>query len=234
MQELLDFSRGPLFRFTFFIMILGLARIFVLDIWAAVEAYRRAGDKSLEWRAAFTKTVQWLFPVKHAFTRRPIFSFLSIVFHIGLIVVPIFLMAHIRLWQQSIGVAWIALPDVWVDALTLVTIAAGLALFLGRVLSHNARFLSRTQDFLWPLLLIVPSITGYVCASLAVTPTAYQICMLIHILSGELIFILIPFTKVAHCVIMPLSQFILVLGWKFPARIDEDMAAAMKKRGASV
>lgn len=40
--------------------------------------------------------------------------------------------------------------------------------------------------------------------------------MLIHIFSANLIMVLIPFTKVAHCILIPLSQFVTGIGWKFP------------------
>ena len=234
MQELLDFSRGTLFRLSFIIMILGLARILFLDIYNAVGAYRRAGDKKLAWGDAVRKTLRWIFPVKSAFTRRPIYSVVSILFHIGLILVPVFLLAHIQLWKDGIGLSWWSLPKNWADTLTLATIAGALALFLGRAGSKGARMLSRKQDYLWPPLLMVPFITGYLCANVALGPGAYQFVMLVHILSGELIFILLPFTKIAHCVLIPLSQFIIALAWKFPARVDDKICTSLNKKGAPV
>ncbi len=229
MQELIEFCRGPLFRLTFFVMVFGLIRILVLDIWGAVEAYRRAGDKDLAWGSAISKTAQWLFPIKHAFTQRPLYSLLSILFHIGLITVPIFLWAHVRLWEESIGLSWWTLPYNWADILTITTIASGLFLLVGRLSSATSRFLSRKQDFLWPILLIIPFISGYVCASLSVSPATYQVFMLIHLLSAEFIFVLMPFSKIAHCVVMPLSQFIIILAWKFPARVNEPISRTLQK-----
>jgi len=234
LQEILDFLRGPAFRFTFVLMVLGLLRILILDIWGAVDAYRRAGDKKLAWGDAFRKTVQWLFPVQRGFNKRPIYSAVSILFHIGLIAVPILLYAHIQLWDGSIGIAWWSLPEFWADLLTITTMVFGFMLFLGRVGSANARFLSRKQDYLWPLLLIVPFITGYVCSNMAVSATTYQLTMLVHVLSAEIIFVLLPFTKIAHCVIMPLSQFVVALCWKFPARVDEKITKTLDKEGAPV
>jgi hypothetical protein len=58
--------------------------------------------------------------------------------------------------------------------------------------------------------------------------------MLIHILSADLIFILIPFTKIAHCVLMPFSQIICTLAWKFPPNTDEDIAITLNKKGVPV
>jgi nitrate reductase gamma subunit len=228
------FAQGPLFRLTFSIMLLGLIRLVVLDIINAVEAYRRAGDRSLAWSAAIGKTISWLFPLKRAFTQRPVYSVLSIVFHIGLIAVPVFLLAHIQLWHSSLGVSWWSLPPFWADLLTITTIVAGAALFFGRVGQRSAQALSRTQDYLWPLLLITPFITGYVCANTAMGPTMYQVTMLVHLFSAELIFLLIPFTKIAHCVLMPLSQFIIALAWRFPARVDDKICTTLRKKGAGV
>jgi len=233
-QGLLDFSAGPLFRLTFFIMVLGLARILILDIWGAVDAYRKAGDKTIDWGTATRKTIKWLIPIKSVFTHKPFYSIFSISFHVGLILVPIFLLAHVRLWETAIGFGWLSLPKTWADILTLVAIIAGAGIIIGRIASSNLRFLSRKQDYLWPLLLIIPFVTGYICSNMAVSPATYQLSKLIHILSGELIFVLIPFTKITHCVIMPLSQFIMMIAWKFPAHVDDDICTTLNKKGEPV
>jgi nitrate reductase gamma subunit len=234
METFLDFARGPLFRLTFAIMILGLLRILILDIWAAGEAYRRAGDKTLPWPMIIRRTAQWFFPIKRVGTNRPVYSILSMLFHIGLIAVPIFLAAHVRLWSEALGFGWVTLPKVWADWMTLVTIAAALLLFLGRIASHASNYISRKQDYLWPLLLLLPFATGYFCANVSMEPAMYNLLMLMHILSAELIFVLMPFTKIAHCILMPLSQFISNLAWKFPANTDEDVCTTLNKKGAPV
>ncbi|MFC1475805.1 hypothetical protein ACFLQW_02240 [Candidatus Zixiibacteriota bacterium] len=234
MDAILDFARGPLFRFSLAIMALGLLRILILDLYGAYEAYRRAGDKTLPWPLIARRSMQWFFPVNRVFRNRPFYSIFSILFHVGLLLVPIFLLAHIQLWQKAIGVSWWALPKVWADWLTVGTIVFALALFVGRAISRSSSFLSRKQDFLWPMLLIVPFITGFVCAALNVSPRLYQLMMVFHVLSANLIFILIPFTKIAHCVLMPLSQFISNLAWRFPAGTDDDVCTTLNKKGAPV
>jgi len=234
LESILEFARGPLFRLTFAIMVLGLVRIFVLDIWGLLEAYLRAGDKTVSWKSAIKKTIGWLLPFNRAATNRPFYSFFSILFHFGLILVPIFLYAHVQLWEKSLGFSWVTLSKYWADTLTVSTIIFALLLFLGRVSSRESRFISRKQDYFWPLLLIIPFISGYICANFSVSPIAYQSILLLHILSGELIFILLPFTKIAHCVLMPLSQFIIAVAWKFPADTDNDIAITLKKKGEPV
>jgi nitrate reductase gamma subunit len=233
-DAILEFARGPLFRLVFSVMVLGLLRIFILDVWGMLEAYRRAGDKVMPWRLIFSRTLEWLFPARRLFSSRPVYSAVAIVFHAGLLVVPAFLGAHILLWKNGLGVSWISLPKGLADFLTLTTIAGGLALFVGRVGSREARSISRRQDILWPLLLMLPFLSGYVCANMGLSPGAYKAFLLVHVLSGELVFVLLPFTKLAHCVLVPLSQMVMTLAWKFPAAVDDDVATTLGKKGARV
>jgi nitrate reductase gamma subunit len=234
MDGFLAFAQGPLFRFCFLIMVLGLARILLLDLYGAYEAYRRAGDKALPWPLITRRTLQWFVPVNRVFRNRPLYSILSMAFHVGLLLVPLFLFAHVQLWQKAVGISWPTLPKVVADWLTAGTIIFAFALFIGRLFSRPSSFLSRKQDYLWPLLLSVPFVTGFVCANVGLAPGTYRVIMLIHILAAELIFVLIPFTKIAHCVLLPLSQFISSLAWKFPAETDDAVCTTLNKKGAPV
>ncbi|MEJ2495026.1 MAG: hypothetical protein P8Y79_11945 [Ignavibacteriaceae bacterium] len=234
MESWLEFARGPLFRLSFAILILGLLRILFLDIWGAYKAYRKAGDKSMPWKLILNRSMEWLFPVKRVAHNRPVYSIFSILFHIGLILVPVFLFAHVKLWERSVGISWMTLPYNLAYWLTVSTIVFAIALIIGRIFNKSSSFISRKQDYLWPVLLLIPFITGFVCANLNVDPKSYQFFMLMHVLSGDLIFVLIPFTKIAHCVLMPLSQVVCTLAWKFPPNTDEDICTTLNKKGAPV
>jgi nitrate reductase gamma subunit len=107
-------------------------------------------------------------------------------------------------------------------------------LVAARISSPASRFISRLQDFLWPPVILVPFVSGYICANLSVGPTVYQIGMLAHVLSGEVIFVLLPFTKIAHCVLMPFSQVISNVAWKFPPETDDLICTTLNKKGAPV
>ncbi len=234
MEALLEFAKGPLFRLTFAIMILGLARIFILTIWEGIETYRRAGDKNMPWNLIFSRTFEWIVPVRRIFNNRPVYSLCSIFFHVGLLLVPLFLFAHVQLWKTGLGISWITLPKGVADVLTVTTIVFAIALLVGRISTKASNFISRKQDYLWPLLLIIPFTTGFVCANLSISPAGFQFFMLVHILSGELIFVLIPFTKIAHCVLMPLSQCICNFCWRFPPDTDEAVSITLNKKGEPV
>lgn len=234
MEAWIEFARGPLFRFSLAVMLLGLARILALDLIGAFVAYRKAGDKTLLWGYMIRRTLWWFIPVNRVFTTRPAYSLFSILFHVGLLLVPLFLFAHVELWKSVLGFGWPTLPKMWADILTISTVVFAVFLVVGRLSSKMSRFLSRKQDVLWPVLLIVPFASGYACANMTIGPATYQTLMLTHILSAELIFVLMPFTKIAHCVLMPLSQFISGIAWKFPAGTDDDVCTTLNKKGAPV
>jgi len=227
LQALLDFFSGPFFRLSLAIMILGLMRIFFLTVYGIIRAYLRAGDKTLRWNYIIRYTIYWLFPVKKLFVFRPLYSIFSIIFHIGLILVPIFLLSHIQLWEKGLGVHWIALSKSWADWLTLATIFTGLILLIVRLSTVSSRFLSRRQDYAWPILLIIPFITGYLGTNGGLGPAAYQTIMLFHYISADLILILMPFTKIAHCILIPFSQLVSAQGWRFPANYGYEVAKTL-------
>jgi nitrate reductase gamma subunit len=223
----INFGRGPLFRLTFSLMVLGLLRIFLLTLLGLRQAYRQSPDKIVPWKEIGRKTAGWFFPVVRLWKRRPVYSALSFLFHMGLLAVPLLLASHVLLWKHGLGFAWPAMPQRLADWLTLLVIATGPALFLGRLLDRGARVLSRRQDYLWPPLLALPFATGYICTHGAIGPEAYQWMMLVHIYSANLIMALMPFTKIAHCVLAPLSQLVTAISWKFPEGAGDRVAATL-------
>lgn len=227
MEGWVEFGRGPLFRLAFCLMVLGLVRVVVLTIAGIVEAYRRNSDRIVPWKGIALQTLGWLAPVGRLWRGRPVYSVTSFLFHVGLLAVPLFLAAHVRLWRQATGFSWPGLPQLPADYLTLLTIAAGMGLFFGRVFHRGARALSRLQDYTWPLLLVFPFATGYACSHAALSPRGYQSVMLLHVYSANLIMIMIPFTKTAHCVLAPFSQVVTAVAWKFVPRAGDRVAATL-------
>lgn len=234
MESVLEFARGPLFQLTFALMVLGLLRTLGLAIFGIIRLRRQAGNQQVAFGAVLKRTVQWLIPVERLWRVRPIYSLISVIFHVGLIVVPIFLLAHIQLWERGLGLRWLALPPLAADVLAISTVVTGLLLFIGRVGHRAARTLSRFQDYLWPPLLILPFLSGFLAVHTSLCPFDYRVMLLIHILSAELIFVLIPFTKIAHCVLLPLSQLVSELGWRFPANFGRDLTITLGKEGEPI
>ncbi|RJP24421.1 MAG: hypothetical protein C4520_04115 [Candidatus Abyssobacteria bacterium SURF_5] len=234
MEQWLEWARGPLFKFAFAVMVLGLFRHLLLAVAGTVQALLRAGDTKIPYKVVFRTTLDWLFPVKKMNVNRPVYSVISVIFHVGLILTPIFLLPHIQLWERGLSIRWPAIPHVLADMLTLITIAATVALLIGRLGHIYARGISRIQDILLPPLLMVPFITGFLAMHPAWNPVDYNAVMLIHVLSANLIFILIPFTKLGHIILLPATQLVSEVGWHFPAESGDDVAVALKKENMPI
>jgi len=227
MEAWIEFGRGPLFRLAFSVMVLGLLRLIALTIVAIAEAYGRNSDRIVSWKAVARQTLGWLVPMGRLFSARPAYSAASVLFHVGLLAVPLFLAAHVRLWRAAAGFAWPSLPQRPADYLTLLTIVAGAGLLCGRMFQPSARALSRFQDYVWPPLLVLPFATGYICSHAALRPESYLEVMLVHVYSANLIMVMIPFTKIAHCVLAPFSHVVTAVAWKFIPGAGERVAATL-------
>jgi nitrate reductase gamma subunit len=233
MDDWLDFARGPFFRLTFAVMVLGLARSVIMTVWGVVRARQLTADKRFSWPKIATQTIDWIVPVRHMRHRWP-YSALSMLFHVGAIVTPVFLFAHIRLVQQSTGVSWWALPMGVVDVLTLITIAAIFALLVARLSGSASRALSRPQDYIIPILLAIPFISGYLAAHPYTNPFPYNATMLVHMLSAGVCFLVVPFTKLAHVALLPLTRLPSDLAWRFPDSYPEAVARQIGKEGQPI
>lgn len=227
MEFWIQFGQGPLFAAAFSLMVLGVVRILVLTLAGIVEAYHKSWDRMVNWKEVARQTVHWLVPVARLWRSRPVYSTFSLLFHAGLLLVPLFATAHVLMWKHAVGFAWRAMPQGPVDILTITTLVAGLGLFLGRAASAAARSVSRLQEYFWPLLLLIPFATGFTCSHAALSPKAYQGFMLLHVYAADLILALIPFTKIAHCVLAPLSQLVTAVAWKFPQGAGDRIAATL-------
>ena len=51
--------------------------------------------------------------------KNPLFTTVTFLFHLCVVILPIFLLAHIVLWYESWKILWWSLPDMLADAMTL-------------------------------------------------------------------------------------------------------------------
>lgn len=227
METWLEFLRGPVFRFAIIVAALGMARHVIIAVWGVVSAYRKANDKNLPWGKIILGGLGWMVPVKKVFTApKTLHSVLTIAMHVGLILVPIFLLDHILLWQRGLGIAWPAIPRHVADIFTVAVIFLAAALIVERVASRTMRVLSKPQDYFLLGLIMAVFITGFI-ASRPWNPMSWEASMLIHVAAGNAILVLIPFTKLAHMVVWPINRITNELAWKFPARAGEQVALTL-------
>ncbi len=227
----IEIARGPLFRISLTIFVLGLAYRFIVTFLQIVFAWRRAGDRRLPIKDIVTATFAWLVPVR-LFSLRPTFGIASIVFHIGMLLTPIFLLGHVSL--LGLPSWWPTLSPGFADTLTIATIIAIGVLIGLRVSVKASRALSRPQDLALLVILLAVVGFGFVAANPEFSPFAARSMVLMHILTANLVLMLTPFSKIAHCVLYPLLQLVFQLGWHFPAETGRHVALALDKENEPI
>ena len=208
----LEIAKGPVFRFTLAILGLGLVRLVILSIWGMTTAIHRAGDRSFPYAQVLKETLSWLFPLHRLHRARPVYSYASFIFHLGTIFSLFFLQNHLDILQATVGITWPAIPRFILDGLTLIAAIAGAYLLLHRLYVSGARALSGVMDYLLLLLLLNIFVSGFV-AGRPWNPIPYDGLMLFHTINGVVLLVLIPFTKIAHCVLFPLVRLASEIAW---------------------
>lgn len=232
MESLLEFARGPGFAVSFLVMTLGLARHVVLQLYELISS-KGERIKGAKWRKIVSDSLSWLFPIRHLVHGTILMSLMSFVFHVGVILVPLFLADHIILWERFFGVDLPELSPTLADLFTLLTIGAILGLFGYRVLTLRTRVMSRASDYLILGMVLLPFITGYLAAHPRINPFSWQSVMLVHLLSAEVLMIIVPFTKLAHIVLFPFNRLSEV-HWQLKPGAGAKVAAALYGKGAQV
>lgn len=233
MDAWIELARGPLFRIALTVMALGLGYRLAVTVAHIATAWYRAGDRRLPMKDITQTTLKWLVPVRLLRTR-PVYSAASFLFHLGVVLVPLCLAGHVVLLDGVLPAMWPVLPPLVADAMTIIGLTALLVLLVGRGVSRSARVLSRTQDVVLLAIFFATLLLGFLGSHPTVSPLASRTMLLLHILLGDLVLVLVPMTKIAHCVLYPLTQLLFQLGWHFPAESGRHVAQALAKEDEPV
>jgi nitrate reductase gamma subunit len=233
MDVWLQWAMGPLFWTAFTFMVLGLLRHVGLTIWEGARAYRKAGDKNFPVSQLVGNTLRWLIPLR-TLRNRWLYSLTTVLFHVGVILVPLFLAGHIKLWREGIGLSWPALPNGLATTLTWIVIATAVVVVIQRVSARDSRALGRFQDYAIPLFIAVPFLTGFLVMHPAWNPFGRDSTLLVHVLSADLLIFLVPVTKLSHMILMPFTQVVSELAWHFPADAGSHVAVTLGKENEPI
>ncbi len=136
----------------------------------------------------------------------PFLAFVSLLFHLLLFAVPIFLLAHNILLQQALGISFFSFSEKTSDILTVFLIACVLVFLVRRLLIARVRSITSPYDYFILALASTPIITGFLAYHQIYN---YKTVIIIHILSAELMLIAIPFTKLVHMVFFFLNRLFI-------------------------
>jgi nitrate reductase gamma subunit len=192
------FLAGPALWATFIIFFGGL-------IVRIIHLYRlsRRKDAVFYNHTSFTwglkSILHWILPWGSVSMRQqPVFTAMVFIFHISLLAVPLFLNAHNILWDESWGISLWSLPDKLSDLLTVILLVSIVFFVVRRLVRSEVRVITETWDYVLLGLTALPFLTGFL-AYHQLGP--YETLMILHLLSAEIVLILIPFTKLAHMIL---------------------------------
>lgn len=200
----LQWVRGPGMVIAVAVLVFGLV-LRLIEIYSLGRkrdlAPPRKGRRYSGWRTIATRTV----PSTGEFRRTPLTYLAGYTFHIGFFIALLFLAPHIRLLEGVVGFGWPALPTPVVDAVTVLTLVALIVTLVLRVADPVKRFLSTTGDYVAWVLTFLPLLTGYMAYHHLFW--RYETLLGLHILSVEVLMVLLPFTKLVHTVTLFISRW---------------------------
>ena len=193
--EFLSWVRGTGFQIATIILVAGVV-IRVLEILLLGRKSNLAEAKGSEMSSGLRAIVSRSIPEPETFKRSGFTMVSGYIFHLGLLVTVFFYMPHILLIKEISGLSWMALPTPVVDAVAVITILALLAILVHRFNNKVLKFLTTGEDLLVWFVTIAPLVTGYI----AFHRIGMSAPMLlgVHILSVELLMVVLPFTKLTH------------------------------------
>lgn len=138
----------------------------------------------------------WILPFGTTSWRmHPAMTVATFAFHICLILLPIFLTGHVVMIAFSWGASWPTLPAVLADVMTVIVIACCIFFLVRRIVQKEVKYLTTPSDFVLLLITVAPFITGFFAYHQWLD---YRTWITLHILSGEIMLVAIPFTRLSH------------------------------------
>lgn len=196
------FLTGPMMWVTFAVFTIGcIVRVvkYVKGLNWQLDRCAYSVHRGLGTMWALKSIGYWLLPFgSRSWREKPIMATLFFVFHIGIVFVPLFLEAHAVLLKEHLGISWPSMPTTLADGLTIAMIVAGIGLIIRRVALPEVRIITSAYDYLMLAITLAPFVTGLACR---LHVPGYDGWLLAHVISGHVMLLAIPFTKLSHMVL---------------------------------
>ena len=194
-MQFLTWVRGTGLNIALGIFLLGV-------IWRLIEIYGLGRKKDLSaprnvsgasgWNTMFRRSV----PPEGMLKKSPVSYIGGYIFHLGLFVVLFLFAPHIKFFESLLGISWPGLPSQFIDLVAVVTIAAMVVVLVDRINKPVKRYLSTFEDWFTWLVTFLPVLTGWLAVRHLLLP--YTTMLAIHILTVEILLVVLPFTKLFH------------------------------------
>jgi len=210
-----DFVRGPLVWVAFIVFVGGLifqaARFFTLTrkkerVFLALNSGSGRGwsIRSIGERFAFLRGT--------ILGTHPVMTIVTSIFHFCLFVAPIFLLAHSILFYQSWGIGIWSFSESTTDLLTAIFLLCGVFFLLRRIFVRRVRVITTAYDYIILFIVVAPFLSGYLAYHQWLD---YRTMLIAHILAGEVMLVVTPFTKLGHMLFFFLYRFLIGSEYSF-------------------
>ena len=157
----------------------------------AYKAYPKEG-----FSGALRSIYKWLLPFgTHCWRKQPFMTVIFFSFHIGAVGVPLFLTAHNLFLEKKTGFSLFTISNGVADFLTWLVVISAVLMVLRRIALPEVRILTTGYDYLIIAISVAPFVTGLMARY---EVGNYMFWLMAHIISGEILLLAIPFTKLSH------------------------------------
>jgi nitrate reductase gamma subunit len=194
-----EFLTGYMFWLSIGICLIGLLVQFVLYFKGLSWQLDRVAYKqypALGFKGAARSIIRWMIPFgTYGWRKQPFMTVIFFGFHIGAVLVPIFLLAHNTFLKEKIGFSLFTLNPTLADILTWAVVVSAILFAIRRIALPEVRILTTAYDYFILLISAAPFITGLIARYQV---GDYTFWLTVHIFCGEVLLIAIPFTKLSH------------------------------------
>ncbi len=203
MHDIYQFVSGPLAWLAFTVFIVGsLYRL--LHMAVLVHRKEKFIYSFMSWKYSLRSIFHWIIPFASVnMQKHPVMTLITFTFHICLLLAPVFLLSHAVLWDESWNIQLWSLPDLVSDIMTLAVIGCCVFFWLRRIKLPEVQYLTSTSDYVILGMVAAPFVTGFVAYHQWID---YPFFMVLHILSGEILLMAIPFTRLSHMLFSPFTR----------------------------
>ena len=158
----------------------------------------------MSWKYSFRSIFRWITPfATENWKRNPVLTVVTIAFHLCLVVAPVFLLSHVILWDEAWNISWWSLPDGIADVMTLVVIFSCVFFLVRRLRQPEVKYVTSASDFVILAIVAMPFLSGFIAYHQWFD---YRVSLIIHIVSGEVMLAVIPFTRLSHMIFSPFTR----------------------------
>lgn len=158
----------------------------------------------MDFKFGLRSLAHWLIPFASKNMRmRYETTIVTFVFHLCLVLFPLFLTAHVAMFSHAWGPSWATVGERTADFLTVLVLLACVFFLARRIMLPEVRFVTFPSDYALLALVASPFATGFMAHHQWLD---YETMLLLHILCGSAMLMAIPFTRLGHMFFFPFTR----------------------------